>query len=111
VVTRDPVAHPSLRGFAFHFRPQTGAEERTGRVAAVLGIAPGDVLHRAERVNRLPAPVLGHEARLAGLDRLLAGGSLLVTGNYFGGLAIEDCVARSFAEAARFHALAARPAP
>jgi protoporphyrinogen/coproporphyrinogen III oxidase len=30
-----------------------------------------------------------------GLDAALAGGRLALTGNYFAGLAIEDCVLRS----------------
>jgi UDP-galactopyranose mutase len=35
------------------------------------------------------------------MDRCLAGTRLALTGNYFAGLAIEDCVLRSNAEWAR----------
>jgi UDP-galactopyranose mutase len=35
------------------------------------------------------------------IDRALAGRKLAVTGNYFAGLAIEDCLLRSNAEWAR----------
>jgi len=35
------------------------------------------------------------------IDRGLAGARVFVTGNYFGGLAIEDCVLRSRGEADR----------
>ena len=54
----------------------------------------------------LPAPVRGRGEAVAELDRLLAGGALAVTGNYFEGLAIEDCVARSRAEWRRLAAMA-----
>ena len=46
-------------------------------------------------------PALGHGEVVDGIDRLLAGGKLAVAGNYFAGLAIEDCVLRSNAEWAR----------
>lgn len=49
----------------------------------------------------LPSPVLGHDRTIAELDRMLAGTRLSLTGNYFEGLAIEDCVLRSRAEWAR----------
>jgi UDP-galactopyranose mutase len=42
--------------------------------------------------------VLGHDRTVHELDRLLAGQRLALTGNYFSGLAIEDCVLRSRAE-------------
>jgi len=38
---------------------------------------------------------------VAEIDRCLAGSPLLLTGNFFEGLAIEDCVLRSNAEWAR----------
>ena len=49
----------------------------------------------------LPSPVLGHDRVVGELDRMLAGSRLALTGNYFEGLAIEDCVQRSRAEWAR----------
>ena len=41
---------------------------------------------------------LGHADVVRDIDAALAGGKLAVTGNYFDGLAIEDCVLRSNAE-------------
>jgi protoporphyrinogen oxidase len=49
----------------------------------------------------LPSPVLGHDHTVGELDRLLEGSRLALTGNYFDGLAIEDCVGRSASEWAR----------
>jgi UDP-galactopyranose mutase len=104
VVTRDVVPDPAWRGFAFHFRPGLGPEERLARAAEVLGIAPGDARWPAERRTVLPSPVLGHQDLVREVDRLLQGGRLALTGNWFGGLAIEDCVLRSRAEWARVSA-------
>jgi protoporphyrinogen oxidase len=38
---------------------------------------------------------------VAEADRLVAGRQLLLAGNYFSGVAIEDCVVRSFQESER----------
>ncbi|HEU4385459.1 MAG TPA: FAD-dependent oxidoreductase [Anaeromyxobacteraceae bacterium] len=97
-VSRDPVPDPRLRGFAFHFRTGQTREERLARMAEVLGCGQEDFLQVFDKTTMLPSPVLGHGEAVAELDRLLAGGRLAATGNYFEGLAIEDCVARSRAE-------------
>jgi UDP-galactopyranose mutase len=67
-------------------------------MAAVLRVPRTDLGEVVETRRTLPAPALGHGEIVAELDRLLAGGRLALTGNYFAGLAIEDCVQRSFAE-------------
>ena len=46
----------------------------------------------------MPSPVVGHAATLAEVDRGLAGRRIAVAGNWFGGLALEDCVLRARAE-------------
>jgi UDP-galactopyranose mutase len=100
-VTRDPFPDPEHRAFAFHFRPGLAREARLERALEVLRVKPADLLHVAERRWTLPSPALGHGAIVADLDHHLAGARLALTGNYFDGLAIEDCVARSFSEWAR----------
>ena len=97
-VTRDPFPDPQRRGFAFHFRPGLTRAERLARALEVLRVTEADLLHVAERRCTLPSPALGHGTIVADLDHHLAGSRLMLTGNYFEGLAIEDCVARSFAE-------------
>ena len=92
-VTRDPFPDPRYRGFAFHFRPGLTRAERLARALEVLRVTEADLLHVAERRATLPSPALGHGAIVADLDHHLAGGRLMLTGNYFEGLAIEDCVA------------------
>jgi oxygen-dependent protoporphyrinogen oxidase len=97
-VTRDPFPHPRYRGFAFHFRPGQSRADRLRRLCEVLKVEERDLLHLAEKRVCLPSPALGHGDVVAEIDRCLAGGRLAVTGNYFEGLAIEDCVLRSNAE-------------
>jgi UDP-galactopyranose mutase len=98
VVTRDIVADPSWRGFAFHFQPDHPEAERMARITQLLGVARGDLAEVVARRTVLPSPVLGHAAAIARLDAAIAGQRLAVTGNWFAGLSIEDCVQRSRAE-------------
>ena len=100
-VTRDPFPDPAYRAFAFHFKPGQTRDARLKRVADVLKVQPSDFLHLAEAKRILPAPALGHGEIVAEIDRCLAGSPLLLTGNFFEGLAIEDCVLRSNSEWAR----------
>ena len=95
IVTRDSVPDASWRAFAFHFKPGTTQQARLDRALQVLRIQPSDVEERAERRTVLPSPVLGHEQVVSEVDRLTAGERLAVTGNWFAGLSIEDCVERS----------------
>ena len=101
-VSRDTVPHAAYRGFSFHFKsgrlPLAG---KLRRIAEVLRVGEQDLQQPVERESRLPSPVLGHGALTAQIDRSLAGGKLFVTGNYFAGMAIEDCIVRSRKEFAR----------
>jgi protoporphyrinogen/coproporphyrinogen III oxidase len=97
-VTRDPVPDPERRAFAFHFRTGKTEEEKKARISAILGVPPSAFEEVTQRMALLPSPVLGHDRTVAELDRMLGGSRLALTGNYFEGLAIEDCVLRSRAE-------------
>jgi UDP-galactopyranose mutase len=101
IVTRDSVPDARWRAFAFHFKPGRSRDERLARAAEVLKVPASSFAEVAERTTVLPSPVLGHERLVGEIDRLAAGGRIAVTGNYFGGLSLEDCVARSRAEWAR----------
>jgi UDP-galactopyranose mutase len=100
-VTRDPVPDPERRAFAFHFKTGKTDEEKRARISQILGVPASDFEEVTTRMTLLPSPVIGHERVVAELDRMLAGQRLSLTGNYFEGLAIEDCVLRSRAEWAR----------
>ncbi|HCK82450.1 MAG TPA: amine oxidase [Candidatus Competibacteraceae bacterium] len=100
-VSRDTVPDVRFRGLAFHFRP--GALDEQGKlacIARVLGVSKNE-LHSenvAFKINQLPALRADHGERVGHLDAALAGTRLALAGNYFSGVAIEDCVTRSRAE-------------
>jgi len=98
LVTRDVVPDDTHRGFAFHFRHGIPRDRKLARASEVLGVPASEFEVLEEKTTLLPAPVLGHADVVREIDRLLAGLRLAVTGNFLGGLAIEDCVERSFAE-------------
>jgi UDP-galactopyranose mutase len=100
-VSRDVVPDAHRRALAFHFRAGLAREARLGRIAAVTGVPRPSFALVAEHHACLPSPALGHANIVRALDESLAGARVYVTGNYFGGLAIEDCVLRSVAEARR----------
>lgn len=97
-VTRDVLPDEEYRGFAFHFRPGVSRDGKLERVAQVLGVAHQKWAAVEEKTALLPSPEVGHSEVVIDIDRQLSGSPLALTGNYFAGMAIEDCVARSFAE-------------
>ncbi|MBI5609281.1 MAG: FAD-dependent oxidoreductase [Deltaproteobacteria bacterium] len=97
-VTRDAVPDASHRGVSFHFRPGQTAEQQRARMCEVLGVPNEKLLATFARHTELPSPQVGHGERVAALDAAVAGRPMALCGNYFAGLAIEDCVARSKAE-------------
>ena len=107
VVSRDVVGHPRVRGLTFHFKPGAlGDEAKLKRIGSVLGIDRMRFSDVVFKTNRLPVPRLGHDRRIAAIDRLLADQPLALTGNYFAGVAIEDCLERTENEFSRLRALA-----
>lgn len=101
MVSRDTVPDAHWRGFTFHFRPGVLSEERKiERIAQVFGIdqallESGNVV---SKLNQLPVLRVGHGERAKELNQALAGHRLALVGNYFSGVAIEDCVTRSRTE-------------
>ena len=100
-VSRDTVPDDQYRGFAFHFRPGESEETKMQRITDVLGIKEDKIVHRCEIMNTVPSLRVGHREWLEKMDGMLAAKNLLLTGNYFGGMAIEDCVSRSLSESGR----------
>ncbi|MBI2519886.1 MAG: FAD-dependent oxidoreductase [Bdellovibrio sp.] len=99
VVSRDVVTHPKFRGFTFHFRPGLlDKKQKMTKIFEVLGISQNDIIDSAERVRILPKLNMRHKEILTAIDQALAGKDIYLTGNYFQGLAIEDCINRSFSE-------------
>ncbi|MGC2423885.1 MAG: FAD-dependent oxidoreductase [Nitrospirota bacterium] len=102
-VSRDVVKDSRYRGFAFHFRPGLlSMGQKLNKIARIINVTPEQILQTAEKRNNvIPSLTLGHDEWVRETDRLLAGRSLFITGNYFDGVAIEDCVTRSASEFAR----------
>jgi len=99
-VSRDTFPDPVYRGFAFHFKAAASSREtRLGRMAQVLGTRDFEEIVTAEHV--IPSLRLGHKDMINEIDGMIADTPLLLTGNYFTGLAIEDCVSRSLQESRR----------
>ena len=99
-VSRDTFTDSVYRAFAFHFKAGASSHEtRLGRIAQVLGTRDFEEIVTAEHV--IPSLRLGHKDVIAEIDGLISGTPLLLTGNYFTGLAIEDCVSRSLQESGR----------
>lgn len=105
VVSRDYLPDADHRGFTFHYR-HTGVAPATHlpQIARVLGVAAETLRAVAYTTNRLPALRAGHGARVQAIDAALAGSPIALTGNYFNGLSLEDCLIRSAAEMARLAA-------
>jgi protoporphyrinogen oxidase len=102
IVSRDVYPHADYRAFTFHFAPNAlDREAKLQRIAAILQVDPADFHSIGEKTNVVPSPKLGHDVWLEETDQLLAEESIFLTGNYFAGLSIEDCVSRSRSEFAR----------
>jgi oxygen-dependent protoporphyrinogen oxidase len=102
-VTRDPLPDARRRAFTFHFRPGLDAAAQLSRICAVLGCREADLQDIHRRHSHLPSPRVGHGAVVAALDAQLTGDTLALCGNYFQGLAIEDCVGRAMDEWRRWN--------
>jgi protoporphyrinogen/coproporphyrinogen III oxidase len=99
MVSRDYLDDPRYRGFAFHFRPGgLSAAAQIERACQTIGITPSSVVGHIRAINRLPALRVGHQERVRRIDAALAGTRLAITGNWFLGVSIEDCLTRSHQE-------------
>jgi protoporphyrinogen oxidase len=106
VVSRDTVPDNHYRGFTFHFKPDVRDEAvRMKRIEEVLEVNSSQIEHCVSKLNLLPAPRVGHNQLVEKINALLENKRLLLTGNYFAGISIEDCVSRSLNEYQRLQSL------
>jgi protoporphyrinogen oxidase len=99
VVSRDTVKDDQFRGFCFHFKPhRRDNNEKLQRISEVLKVELDQITHIMSKRNIVPSLKGGHDALVNDIDGLLSGKPLFLTGNYFSGLAIEECVTRSLTE-------------
>jgi protoporphyrinogen oxidase len=96
MVSRDYLPHRTWRGFSFHFRPGIlSSDAQADRCCKALGIARGQIAAMEAARNRLPALRTGHADLVRRIDAALSGTRLAITGNWFLGVSIEDCLMRS----------------
>lgn len=96
VVSRDTIEHSEFRGFTFHFKPDiTDHNLRIKRVSDLLRINLKQIEHIIEKENIVPSLKVGHNDLIRKIDEQLSKIPLFLTGNYFEGMAIEDCILRS----------------
>jgi protoporphyrinogen oxidase len=99
IVSRDTVPDDNFRGFAFHFRPGLSEKDKFRRITEVLGVGMEKIEHTTTRMNVVPSLRLKHKEWAEKTDQMLGNvRNLYLTGNYYGGMAIEDCVSRSHDE-------------
>lgn len=105
MVSRDYLPDEHYRGFAFHFRRGAlDADAQVERICRALGIGPEQIAGLSRVANRLPVLRTGHQDLVEKIDATLAGGLLAITGNWFLGVSIEDCLTRSHQEYERLFA-------
>lgn len=102
MVTRDVMTHDQMRGFAFHFEENhIGKEEQEKFMTELLCIDSLDA-ETVEAKHKLPLIKIGHTERMAKIKLLAEETGIYITGNYFNGLSLEDCVERSKQEFERY---------
>jgi oxygen-dependent protoporphyrinogen oxidase len=105
MVSRDYLPDQRFRGFTFHFRPGTlSAEAQIERACRAIGITQDHIAGQTRITNRLPALRVGHRDLVRRIDTALSGKRLALTGNWFLGVSIEDCLTRSHREFQRLFA-------
>lgn len=103
VVSSDVLPADGCRSFTFHFKPgKLPFEKKQEVIERVLGISWDDTIFHEEKITELPSPASDQGAIVGDIDTLIRNSGIFVLGNYFEGLAIEDCVTRSFEEYKRF---------
>ena len=108
-VSRDFLADDGYRGFAFHFaRGSRSVEQRLTAACTALDVSRDNLAAYQHTASRLPALRKGHSTLIAHLDTIINEKQIAVTGNWFDGVSVEDCITRSAAEHSRL--LAASPA-
>jgi hypothetical protein len=101
-VSRDTIPDDKYRGFTFHFKPGIlGTEQKLKKVCDVLEVTQDQVMETHEKLNIVPSLRLGHYDLIEEINNELEGDDLYISGNFFAGLSIEDCVSRSKAEVER----------
>lgn len=101
VVSRDVAPHEKYRGFAIHKQGKIAKEVLKKILLEKMKVTDNEILKEQVKTHRLPRLTKGHLDFLENVNSFLPEGFYL-TGNYFDGMSLEDCVRRSESEALRF---------
>ncbi|MFT5749085.1 MAG: oxygen-dependent protoporphyrinogen oxidase [Ancylomarina sp.] len=101
MVTRDVLPDEKYRGFACHFQRDDATNgEQKETMAKLLSV---DEIPETIKANHtLPLIKVGHKERMAAIISQAQNMGIYITGNFFNGLSLEDCVERSTQEAKRY---------
>ncbi len=103
IVSRDIAPHKDFRGFTIHTQGKVEGEKLEENLCDTLGIFSENILAKSYKNSFLPELKKGHEDLLFELESLISENeNIYITGNYFRGLSLEDCIARSKEEALRY---------
>lgn len=103
IVSRDIAPNKNYRGFTIHAQGQVSAEFLKNKLCDALKIKEDSVLKEQYKNNYLPQLKKGHEYFLEEMiENISQTENIYITGNYFQGLSLEDCVQRSQEEALRY---------
>ncbi|ADD66890.1 FAD dependent oxidoreductase [Denitrovibrio acetiphilus DSM 12809] len=96
-VSRDILPHDKYRGAAFHFCDGAlDEDEKISKIEDILGIDRSSIVKSGATVHFSPTLGMDHKDRVRKIDTTLSKyKGLYVVGNYFGGVAIEDCALRA----------------
>jgi protoporphyrinogen oxidase len=102
-MSRDLIPDERFRSFTFHFeKGKLKLSEMVNLVCKVLCITESDITEQKFMEHSLSARRLKDIDIEKKTDSMLKNKRVYLTGNYFKGLSIEDCVTRSKREAERF---------
>lgn len=101
-VSRDLVEDDKLRSFTFHFRKGVKNDgEKFDIICKVLRISRNDILEWKLIQHILPSLHLQHLDMAGQVAKAKMQDDIIVLGNYFYGLSLEDCIHRSKDESER----------
>ncbi|WP_421918470.1 protoporphyrinogen/coproporphyrinogen oxidase [Marinifilum sp.] len=102
MVTRDVMTHEKMRGFAFHFEENQISKDEQEKFMKDLLLVDSLGAETVETKHQLPLIKTGHSKSLSKIKLLAEETGIYITGNYFNGLSLEDCVERSKQEFERY---------
>jgi protoporphyrinogen/coproporphyrinogen III oxidase len=96
-VSRDVLDDENYRAFTFHFGEGCDENAQISCIQRVLGTDKFEHMRSVE--HTLPSPTRDHLKQVASIETSMDRQNLILLGNYFGGMALEDCASRARNEA------------